>query len=845
MWRYLPINSTFAASLMLIHQCVTSRPALRAVLLLISFVFISLSGMFPGASFASETIIVNVVLNQVPKGEFFVTLADDGDFLIKTSDLQSMGVSGPFLPSVTIEGESYVSLKSFSDVSFVFDEKKLSLEITAAPKLLPKQILDFAPQEPLKVYYPKDSSAFLNYRLDYLTGDSFTFEGFNCTNELGVRIDDFLLLSDSVFTENQDTSRFIRLSSRVIFDRRPEMQRLILGDFTATSGNLGTDLILGGISFSKVYNINPYFINRPTAGFSGLVPLPSDLEVYLNGSRIRTERLAPGEFELRNITGYGGESAVQVIVRDPFGREQLINYPFYFTDITLKKGLHEYSYNFGAIREDYGVAGNSYGKPAFSGFHNYGYSDFLTLGLRGEWAGSAFTMGSQVSFLFPTAGTVTAALSGSYDEKNNSGVAGLLGWSFQGENDVSARLFVKGVSRDYATIDPIASTLKTEYEADAGIGYSNSILGSFNLDFASYRSYEEDSTRTVTASYSRNLTNNINLNASFRRNLAPTAENEFYLSINYYPGRQINLSTNFRKAGEVHTESLVLQKNQPIGEGLGCNVALERTDADSYDVTRVNPSIRYNAPFGVYAVDYSWLDTNSGSSQYSRFSASGAIAYLGNTLGMIRPVSDSFALVQVGEVAGVGVNLNNQLMARTNSSGKAFIPDLGSFNYNQVSVTDKDIPMDYLLSAKLKYISPPFRSGSCVNFDAPKVQAITGSVSARIGSEMKPLEYDEISVTVDGRPVTLQTGSGGEFYLDNYSLGGTDGPDSQDLGCSALGKAGASSFKPGTYTASVLHEGRSCTFSFEIPQSYEMILELGQVTCQFPPRNDSPQLLQQ
>ncbi|TFG92394.1 MAG: fimbrial biogenesis outer membrane usher protein, partial [Syntrophobacterales bacterium] len=683
----------------------------------------------------------------------------------------------------------------------------------------------------------------LNYRLDYLTGDSFGFEGFNFTNELGVRIGDFLLLSNSLFTDNQETSRFIRLSSSLIYDRRPEMQRFILGDFTATSGNLGTDLILGGISFSKVYRINPYFINHPTAGLSGLVPLPSDLEVYLNGSRIRTERLAPGEFELRNITGYGGESNVQVIIRDPFGREQLISNPFYFTDIMLKKGLHEYSYNFGAIREDYGIVGNSYGKLAFTGFHNYGFSDSLTLGLRGEWAGSAFNMGSQASFLIPTAGTVTASLSGSYDGKSNSGVAGLLGWNFQGENNVSARLFVKGVSRDYATIDRDAARMKTEYEADAGIGYSNQVLGAFNLDFASYRTYERDATRAVTASYSRSLTNNINLSASFRRTLAPTAANECYISLNYYPGRQINLSANYRRAGEASTETLVLQKNLPLGEGVGYNVAVERTDADFYGVTGVSPSVTYNAPHGVYEADYAWLDTNNGNSQYSRFSASGAIVYLGNTLGLIRPVSDRFALIKVGEVAGVGVNLNNQMMARTGSSGTAFIPDLGSFNYNQVSVTDKDIPMDYLLSAKMKYISPPFRSGSCVIFDAPKVQAITGTVSAKIGTEIKPLEYDEVSLTVDGKPVTLQTGTGGEFYLDNYSLGGTDGPDIQDMGCSALDKAGASYFKPGNYKATVNHEGRSCTFSFEIPRSYEMILELGQITCEFPPSADSLQPL--
>lgn len=820
-----------------------NNKSLRLATLLISVLILSLCASLPGAASASETIIVNVILNQVPKGEFFVIFADDGDFLVKTSDLQSMGVTGPLPQSVPIEGEPYVSLRSFTGITFVFDERKLSLEITAVPKLLPKQILDFAPQEPLQVYYPKDSSAFLNYRLDYYADDSFRYDGLTVTNELGARMGDFLFLTDSVYTERYDNSRFTRLSSRIIYDRRTDMQRFTLGDFTATSGNLGTDLLLGGISLSKVYRINPYFINRPTAGLSGLVPLPSDLEVYLNGTRIRTERLAPGEFELRNITGYGGASQVQVIVRDPFGRAQTIDYPYYFTDIMLKKGLHEYSYNFGAIREDYGDASNNYGKPAFSGFHNYGFSDNVTLGLRGDWSGSTFTIGSQAAFLIPTAGTITAALSGSYDGKGHSGVAGLFGWNFLGENDISARLFVKGTSKDYATIDPEVAITRSEYEANAGIGYSTELLGSLTIDYSSYRTYAGEATQTVTASYSRNLTKNINLNASFRRKVAPVGENEFYIGLNYYPGRQMNLSANYRRAGETNTETLVVQKNQPIGEGVGFNVVVERADGEHHGISRVNPSIRYNAPHGVYAADYTWMDMRNGDTQYSRFSASGAIAYLGNTIGLIRPVSDSFALVKVGEVENVGVNLNNQLMARTGSSGTAFIPDLGSFNYNQVSITDKDIPMDYLLSAKLKFVSPPFRSGSCVIFDAPKVQAVTGSVSARIGDTIKPLEYNTITVTIDGRQIPLQTGSGGEFYLDNFSLPAPDGPDSQHGGCSALEKAGTSAFKPGTYSATVHHQGKTCSFSFEIPSSYEMILDLGRVTCEFPRTTDSPERL--
>lgn len=779
-------------------------------------------------------MIVNVVLNRQQKGEFFVILAEDGDFFVKSSDLRSMDLTGPFPAAVTIGSEPYIPLRSFTGLSYTFDEKKLTLEIDAAPSLLPEQILDFSPQEPLKVYYPKDSSAFLNYRLDYYSGNSFRFQGFNMTNELGVRKGDFLFLSDSLFTKDTSNSSFIRLSTSLIYDRRQDMQRIICGDLAASSGDLGSGVILGGLSLSKLYRINPYFIKYPSAGFSGLVSLPSEMEVYLNGSRIRTDRLSPGGFELRNITGYGGASQVEVVVRDPFGREQRIGYPFYFTDLLLKKGLHEYSYNLGAIRQDYGIKSNEYGKLAFSGFHNYGMTDFLTLGFRGEWAGSVFNMGPQMSFLSRIAGTLTASLSGSYDGHGRTGVAGLIGYSYQGTH-LSGRIFLKGISSDYSTIDPLLSVFKTKYEADVGIGYSSRTAGSINLDFASTGVYQGDTVRTATVSYSRNLTAKINLFASFRRVFEPVSGNEFFVGINYYPGRQINLSANYRRVEDVNTETLTVQKNQPLGEGVGFSATLGRTDSDVTDVTGFNPSVTYNGPHGVYSVDYAWLDIDGGSRDSSRISVSGAVAYLGSTIGFIRPVTDSFALVKVGEVEGVRINLNNEVMARTDASGMAFVPDMGSFNYNQVSITDKDVPMEYLLNAKLRYVSPPFRSGSCVMFDAAKVQAVTGIIRARIGNETKPLEYDEITIPVNGAPVKLQTGAGGEFYLDNYSLGRADVVDIQEQGCAALDKTFVGSMMPGRYTAYVTHEGKTCSFKFDLPDTSDMIVDLGKVMCEFNP----------
>ena len=84
-----------------------------------------------------------------------------------------------------------------------------------------------------------------------------------------------------------------------------------------------------------------------------------------------------------------------VVIKDPFGREQRIVYPFYFAETLLEKGLHEYSYNVGFLRRKFGEESDRYGPIAFSAFHNYGLSDRVTLGGRGEGTGDGANLGPQ------------------------------------------------------------------------------------------------------------------------------------------------------------------------------------------------------------------------------------------------------------------------------------------------------------------------------------------------------------------------------------------------------------------------------------------------------------------
>ena len=132
-------------------------------------------------------IVVNVVVNQVPRGEFFVEYTGDHDILVRPQDLQAMGFRDSVGKTKGISGDTYLSLRSIRGLSFVFHEQTVSLEISSPPELLAKQALDFASPRRLQVFQPRETSAFLNYRVDYLGSDIPGTRSFRIENELGVR----------------------------------------------------------------------------------------------------------------------------------------------------------------------------------------------------------------------------------------------------------------------------------------------------------------------------------------------------------------------------------------------------------------------------------------------------------------------------------------------------------------------------------------------------------------------------------------------------------------------------------------------------------------------------------
>ncbi len=750
----------------------------------------------------AETQIVQILLNGVDKGQYFVSVAAD-DFLVRLQDLNAMGLVGLAAHARTLDGEQFASLRSISGLSVNFDERRLVLSLTAEPKLLPKQTVDFATGKKQTVYYPSDTSAFLNYNLQYSGGNGGQRADTMLANELGARMGPFLFLTTSTYDASGPDRKFVRLMTNLTRDSRETLQRTIVGDLIASSGDLGALVNLGGLSYSKLYSIDPYFVRYPQQNITGQVRVPSEVEIYIDGQRVRTIRLPPGEFDLHNLTQSPGLRGVDVVIRDAFGREQRINSEYYSTEVPLKSGLHEYSYNLGALREMFGVESNRYGPLAFSAFHRYGVNDAFTLGMRGEGKKDTYNVGPTASLVLGADGllNLSAAVS---DKDGQRGGSALLGYSYIGLH-WSAGLLLRKDTPNYATLaDP--SIDRRNYETNASLGYANTQIGSVSVGYTMLKTYAGQDRKIASVNYSRPV---FDTRASFFVTLtnrrAEVTTNEIFAGLIYNLDRDYAVSTRYQKFGETRAETVQLQKAQPVGEGLGYTVALERDNAPQGASNRLLPSFQYNSRWGIVRADYSQANGAIGSVRNYEASFSGGIALVGNAISVGRPIIDSFGVVKVDEIEGVRVFVNSEEIGRTDASGKLFLPTLTSFYENQISINTANVPMEYSFPEAMRLVSPGFRSGAVIDFAAKRLHAVTGSLKIKSDGVTQAAEFFEATLSVDGRTLKFLTGRGGEFYIEDV--------------------------KPGRYATRLFGNGLSCAFELVVPPSQEAFSELPEIIC--------------
>lgn len=755
-------------------------------------------------SYAAERAVMKVFLNNEDKGDYFFIMTDTGRVLVSPEDMLKMGFAKAPAGAQTGE-EGYVDIGSLSPgVSFKLDKRTSVLRMTAEPVLLRKNILDLSYKRGGKIFYAHDFSAFLNYGLTYEAGNAFDFRSMSIPLEFGARSDGYLGLSDFSYIKTGKEEKFVRLMTSIIKDSPSKLNRLIIGDFHAFSGNTGSGATLGGLSISRNFSTVPFFIRSPGLDVSGMLDTPSYVEIYANEMLLKRAHLSPGEFEFLNLPNINGAGEVALVVKDAFGREEKVAIPYYVSTMLLKPGLHDYSYNLGFKRKELGQKSFKYGGPAFLGYHRFGFSHIFTGGFRAEADKNIINAGPTATVMIGKLGVLDTSLAFS-NSHGRVGYGFFSNYSYAGRR-LSLGLFMKNYSKDYTNLALSTSNDKPRFESSVSLGFRQKTFGSLSVAYSVSDRYEGTDSKRLSLFYSRRLFRNTSFNMIASRTEAGERTYEVFAGLTFILGRETSGSLGYRVQDDVHTATATLQKNPPLGRGFGYSLIADRDenrDINQDDAkTGGRGLLQYRGAYGVYSAEYR---RDGGEDGYT-LGTSGGVVFINKSLHLTRPLTDGFALVKVGDFENVQVYYNNQEAGTTGKNGEMIIPGLISYYPNSISINDRDFPVNYTIPELEKLVSVQYRGGGMVKFDLRKIQAFTGRLYILEKGKKTEAEYWGLEVRSDDHPTETVVGKRGEFYMENMPAG--------------------------SFPAKLFMKEKECNFKMTIPKSDDAMVDMGEVICE-------------
>jgi outer membrane usher protein len=468
-----------------------------------------------------------------------------------------------------------------------------------------------------------------------------------------------------------------------------------------------------------------------------------------------------------------------------------VSQPFYTGPTLLRAGLSEYSFEAGAIREDYARLSNQYGEMMVAGTYRRGLTDRLTAELHAEGRLDGIAAaGVDLAVQPGTLGifTLTAAAGGD----------GELGWlAGAGFERTGRRISVFARAR-YAS--PGFAQLGTTPESDrprlltfGGFGLDFGRWGSTQASFGEQTYWTGPDTRTVGLSHAVELGRFGYLGLIASRFLGEETRDEVSLNWTLSIGGRRSLGAGLLYApdpqsGEEFEAFASVQQALPPGSGTGYYASISTSE----DV-RLDYALQGRA--GRVGVQYARRDGEDG----WRAGANGGLAITEAGIMPSRWIEESFAVVEVADYAGLTVYVENQPVARTDRKGRVLLDSLRAYERNAVGIDPKELPLDASLASASTSVTPAYRSGPVLRFPIERASAATLRLQLPDGTPVPPgaiitTPREQVPVAFDGL-VFLTAAQGRQQATAEWA-------------------------------------GGRCRFSFERPAGEDPQPDLGAVTCQ-------------
>lgn len=749
-----------------------------------------------------QELLLAVAINGHDLAESALILrGTDGRLLARGEDLLRWRLRVPADGAVSFDGESFYGLDALAGLSYQVDESKQALAI-AAPAALFSSTHIAGSAGRLVEPTASQLGGFINY--DVFVSSETDRTAVNGLIELGGFNAGGVGVTSFLGKDSTTGARAIRLASTWTRDHPAEMTSVRIGDLISSSGSWGRPVRFGGVQFATNFATQPGFVTFPLPAMAGEAVLPSTLELYVNNALRMRRDIPAGPFSIEDMPVLTGQGEAKIVVTDLLGRQQVIAAAYYASPTLLQKGLRAYSYEAGAIRQNFGIISNDYGRLMAAGTYRAGLTDRFTGEVHAELLEEQQAAGLGAVLLWPAVGVFSASVAFSHDElqldeslpqqaTRDGGTAGdLLGIAFQGQTDwVSYGASIQVASRHFTQMGLEPGQPAARRTGQAFFGASSRNLGSLSMSYVHQEPRDADRIELASGNYGTMLGSFGFLSVSVLRVLGADAEFVFGLNFTRLMGGRTTASVNATKTEDRLAATVRMQRNLPMGPGMGYRLAAGLGDSDRHQA-----AVSLQNDMGAYTVE---ADRSRGQTSY-RGGASGGVALLGGDAFVSRRINSSFAVVQVPGYADVGIYQENQPVARTNARGNALITRLRPYEINSLRIEQADLPLDARIeSLELKAV-PYLRSGLLLSFPVQRSRGAVLTIVLDDGESLPAGAIGKLNADDEEIPVGFQ----GRIYVTGLNA---------------------------TNRIALTWRRQQCTFSFAFPESGDPLPDLGTYTC--------------
>ena len=730
-------------------------------------------GHAPGVS--GQIVFLETRVNQVALPDLIKGFASGGDVRVDRSAFIELGLDPELVPASSWES-GFVYLKALPDIEVVYDALHQTLSLQAGSRWLtrtsthttdPKHSADSL----LATTVP--SGVLLNYNIyaqhsEHTNARSTTL---NAWTELRVpqRLGVFSNTMLSRWATQSAGPHHTRLDSSWRNDFPDSALSLTLGDAVTSSTGWSRPVRLGGLRLGTDFSLQPYRSTSPVTVLQGQVAEPSRVDVYVGGLLQEQLQVLPGTFKIESLTSVDGAGMAQLVITDLSGQRRIVDVPIYGALELLREGLVDWSMEFGALRQQYGVESFAYArKPSTSGSWRYGWRDATTLEAHAEWNSDLRLVGlGGVQRLGTQGGIFSASLASSDSAHLGSGLQASAGFQWNAR-PWRFSFFTQRTTPHFRDLDGLggASTLRRADRMFLGFSQSGWDIGTTAL-------LQEDTQgrrlRLANISITRQTARGWRWTIGLTE--ARSAETRqgrigFNLSIPFDQG--LNVTTGATRQPDTTTGEWQVTKAARSNEDWSWRLAQTIPRGNAHmSASRATPVGQWTGTIDRYTVPAGGGSQTSISSSFG-----GAMAWVDNRVFLSRQVSDAFALVSTQGLENIPIRLENQTIGKTDAQGHLFVSRLNPNQRNQLAADVLDLPYEISATSTTVLAMPQRQSGVRVEFPFRRVVSVRATLHDR---DHRPLPAGSAVTAETLGPSSMivfpQVGHGGEILVENPIAG--------------------------------------------------------------------------